>query len=267
MKIIKQIPGSHNLVFIIEQHGNYFLQKTYIPHNQTLRSKIWRLFDYYKQYPFRCHVVEPKSIKESIQKELLSYEAWSELGLTLPKFIKLEERAIYFEYFPEAKSLEDLIIDPNMKKTIFDKFLLIFEFLRKEAKKKQDHNIFHSDPKLANFIYCSKRDVVCPIDSGYRFNQKLSFEQIDTYLLAELLNQIATLNIHLSRKKKYLRMTKKILDEKDIENVLSLNYMPPRIVFFFLNLRKGSISLNSDFFLKKNSNFLNGGLIKNILLE
>jgi len=258
----------HNSVTIVEENGRLLFRKTVIPHKRNFKNREWRLSQYFKNYAFVRHEAYNDHDIKTLNQEYTTNRLWKKAGILVPEFVRMDGQDIYFDFIPDALTLKQMIITEYRIKNVYNKFLILYDFIRKEAKKRGDVNFFHSDPCLKNFIYSIKHDNVLPIDSGMILNSKLSFEALDTHLLAATLKDIDSLDIPLKKKIFCLKQFRGILSKREINNILSLEFFPPKIATLYLNMRKGRFSFknNKDNF-KNCYSFLSGGLINKVLLD
>lgn len=213
----KNLKGQINkgIARVDEMFDRYFRKKIIIPRHKQFTSDITKL----------------------INKEISTWGLWKEAGINVLELIGYTNKEIRYKFLPNSISYSRLL---NKEDSIekFETFLEIYDKIRSIAKKERNPNLLHSDPHLKNFLYIKDKNEGIPIDSGILLNPRMSFESLDTHLLATTLKSISSLDTNINTIKGYVRRFKDMLTEEEVENIVSLDYKIPILTSIYLHFRE-----------------------------
>jgi hypothetical protein len=204
----------------------------------TIRSIESRLFKplLYSD-PLKKHMLHSASNGRQLEKEVMTWGLWKEEGIEVPNLICGDARRVKYEFVEGSKPYTKILAESE-EAPEFDRFLEVYDRIRKLAKKKKDPNYFHSDPHLGNFIYSAPKDIALPIDAGTVLNPSMSFEELDTQLIGFTLRSFSDLELGKEKTTKYLRRFREILTPQDVDRVLEVNYKLPFLAAAYLGFRE-----------------------------
>lgn len=182
---------------------------------------------------FLCTNSDPNYDKES--QTLMK---WGEMGLDSPEVIYSDPHRLSTIFLPNTKSLAQLVSSGELSLGIFDNFLEVYQKIRTEALRREDPELFHTDPHLGNFLYSFKTQKVIPIDPENVVNENFPLRRIDCAINL----YFAYILGHEIPQEKLAQYTKKYFDsfEKgDLVEIEALNATFSDTLLGLINLRKG----------------------------
>ena len=217
--------------FVLDMNGMQVFYKT---REKIVKKKIRKLDTLIKnilhhRIVLKKYVNLNQGRKALIEKEVKTWQLWKEKGIYVADLIDYIDKEIIFEYIPNS-ILFNRLLSNQFSMSKFEKFLEVYDQIRKVANKDKNLFLLHSDPHLGNFLYDPTKSKAIPIDSGIILNKRMSFSELDITLVARTLQSISELSTNTEHITKYVQKFKEILSNYDIESLLSLNFEIPQFI-------------------------------------